>query len=76
MSKYTHMNYLLLRFLRGALAGAVGNMVVICGLTINSLGDLKAWGINLGFALISGAISGGVLTLDKYLRSTPEPPTQ
>jgi hypothetical protein len=64
------MNYLLARFLRGALAGAVSNMVVLCGLTINSLGDLKTWGINLGVALVVGAMSGGILALDKFLRST------
>jgi hypothetical protein len=61
------------RFIRGAVAGAVAFMVLVMGLLIkedhmytlmdvyNSLGILAGSGI-------MGALSGGLLALDKYFR--------
>ena len=56
------------RFLRGALAGAVGSIATISVFGGNSLVDLEAWLTALLISGISGAIAGGVLALDKYLR--------
>ena len=60
---------LLLRFVRGTVAGAIGNMLVVLPFAGSNWKDIKVW---LGVLIMSGivgAISGLILTADKYLRS-------
>jgi len=59
---------LIIRFIRGFIAGAVGSMITVGVFAGSGLNDLKQWGILLGVAAISGGITGGLLALDKAIR--------
>ena len=60
---------LALRFLRGAIAGAVSTMVVMTPSIIKEWRDIMVWLSALAIAGIVGAISGGLLAVDKYIRA-------
>jgi len=60
---------LLLRFLRGALAGAVANMVIIATFSGTSWNDVGVWLSALALSGAVGAVGGIILTADKYFRS-------
>ncbi len=61
------------RFFRGAVAGSVSAMATLIPLAIKedgvySMTDVKTMSILLGFSGIVGFVTGGILSLDKYLR--------
>lgn len=58
-----------LRFLRGGIAGAVSAMTVLQLTGAKSFEDIKALVYALGVAGITGFITGGLLALDKYIRT-------
>ena len=58
---------LLLRFLRGGVAGAIGTMVVIMPLSGN-WSELTSWLSALALAGVVGFISGLLQAIDKYIR--------
>lgn len=62
-----------LRFVRGSISGAVSSgATLLSGIAINNiqnLTDLKILGMTLLISLIVGAVTGGILTLDKYFRT-------
>lgn len=58
-----------MRFLRGAIAGAVGSMVLMKTSGVVSFHDLIAFWQALGVAGLAGATTGGLLALDKYVRA-------
>lgn len=59
------------RFLKGFLAGGIAQAVLIIngGLNIHNIEDLKG----LGFALVAGFITGGLLAVEKMLAWKDEP---
>ena len=59
---------LLLRFIRGFLAGAFGSLASMLPFIGNGWQELETWLIALSIAGIAGGLSGGILTLDKYFR--------
>ncbi len=59
----------LLRFLRGSVAGAVATMIPLLPQNISEVGNLKDWLMSLGIAGFIGAITGLILAIDKGLRS-------
>lgn len=61
-----------LRFLRGAISGAVSSMVVLQVAGAHSFADVSAFVYALGVAGLMGAITGGLLAVDKYIRSVPD----
>lgn len=58
-----------MRFARGFVAGACGSMVVMTGQGIMTWSDLSSWISALTIAGITGGVTGGLMALDKYLRS-------
>ena len=60
---------LIKRFVRGFVAGAVGNMLIVLPFSGQSLADIQTWIAALMMAGFVGGISGTILTIDKYLRS-------
>lgn len=58
-----------LRFLRGAISGAVASMVAMQVSGAHSFADVKAFTYSLGVSGIMGAITGGLLALDKFIRA-------
>lgn len=56
------------RFLRGFLAGSIGAMATITPMA-SGLSGLKEWFGLLAIAFIVGGVSGGVLALDKAVRT-------
>ena len=63
-----------MRFLRGALSGAISTMVVVVGSVSYTQGvttflDIQQMLYALGVSGIIGALSGGILALDKAIRS-------
>lgn len=62
------MNYLILRFLRGGVSGAISLMIVLGFTGAYNLQDIGQWLSTLGLAGIVGFVSGLILTVDKYLR--------
>lgn len=62
---------ILFRFLRGAIAGAVSTMAVIIP-AVNGWEELSIWLSTLALAGIVGAITGGLLALDKWIRNKPQ----
>lgn len=58
-----------LRFLRGAISGAVSSMAVLQVAGAHSFADVATFAHSLGVAGLMGAITGGILALDKYIRS-------
>ena len=67
--KYDYVKGLALRFLRGALAGSIGSMAPI-GLIATKFEDVKLGLSILILAGLSGGITGGLLSLDKFIRET------
>ena len=59
---------LLLRFVRGFVAGFVGAAATIIVPNIASIEELGDWMFALGMAGLVGGITGGLLALDKALR--------
>lgn len=57
-----------LRFLRGAIAGAVSTGTTITFIGGNTFSDLKAFFATLIVSLIVGATTGGLLAIDKFIR--------
>jgi len=57
-----------LRFLRGAIAGAVSSGSTITFVGGNSFSDLKSFLATLSIALIVGAVTGALLAVDKFVR--------
>lgn len=57
-----------MRFVRGAVAGAVASMVAINMGSVNTFSDLKTLGASLIIAGVVGALSGGLLAVDKLMR--------
>lgn len=57
------------RFLRGAVAGAISTMIIVAPNSILSWSDVGGWLMTLAIAGVVGSISGGLLALDKYIRS-------
>lgn len=57
-----------LRFLRGAIAGAVSTGGTITFIGGHTFSDLKSFVATLSVALIVGAITGGLLAIDKFVR--------
>jgi len=58
----------LYRFLRGALSGAVASMATLAVFSGGTIKDVQSWLAVLAIAGATGAISGGILALDKYRR--------
>lgn len=58
----------LLRFIRGFVAGAIASMATIVIFTGNGWSELKTWLIALSLAGLTGGITGGIMALDKYFR--------
>lgn len=69
MEKFNLNKSLVQRFLRGAVAGAVSTMIVVAPNSILSWSDVTGWLMTLAIAGVIGAISGGLMALDKYIRS-------
>ncbi|HKQ06113.1 MAG TPA: hypothetical protein VJ464_13340 [Blastocatellia bacterium] len=59
------------RFLRGFIAGAVGAGAVLTPVALQDFHSLATWLSLLLIAVIQGGITGGILALDKYLRTIP-----
>lgn len=60
---------LVLRFVRGFVAGAVGNMVIMLPFSGQSWKEVGTWLAILSLSGFVGGVSGALLTIDKYLRS-------
>lgn len=69
MDIYSKVKVAFLRFLRGAVSGAVSTMVVIQFTGGNSFSDLKSFVFSLTIAGFIGAVTGGLMALDKYFRA-------
>ena len=69
MDTYSKVKIVFLRFLRGAMSGAVSTMVVIQFTGGNSFSDLKAFMFSLTIAGFIGGVTGGLMALDKYFRA-------
>ena len=55
---------ILLRFARTFLSGAITGLLAVAPLAGYSITEAKAWGL----ALMTGAITGGLMALDKLVR--------
>jgi hypothetical protein len=56
------------RFLKGALSGAVSTAsVIVVMLPQNTFAEVSAWIGTVMSSLLVGAISGGILAVDKYV---------
>ena len=64
---------LLARFLRGFAAGAISAAAILSPVALQEINDLTRWLVLLLIAVVQGGITGGILALDKYFRSTPDP---
>lgn len=60
---------LLLRFVRGFVAGAVSSMLMINVTAVNTFSDLKVFLSALTISAIVGGLNGALLAVDKYFRS-------
>jgi len=58
------------RFLRGTIAGSIAAMAMIIPSNISDFNGLSDWLVALLLAGIIGAITGGIMAVDKYLRDT------
>jgi hypothetical protein len=64
------------RFLRGFVAGFAGSAVTLGVFAGQSIQELKEWLVLLLIAGTAAGISGGLLSIDKYLRWTKEEPVE
>lgn len=60
---------LLLRFIRGTVAGAIATMVPLLPSVTADIGSIKTWLTSLALSGFIGAITGLILTADKAVRS-------
>jgi hypothetical protein len=60
---------LILRFVRGTVAGMVATMIPLLPQAVGDVGDLNNWLKSLAVAGFIGAVTGLILTADKYIRS-------
>ena len=60
---------LILRFIRGSIAGAVATMVPLLPSVTADVGSIKTWLTSLALSGFIGAITGLILTIDKAVRS-------
>lgn len=68
----TKSKVVLKRFLKGALSGAVSTAsVVAVAMPNNTFSEVSAWISTVLIALIIGAVSGGILAVDKYINFKP-----
>ena len=58
-----------LRFLRGAIAGAVSTGATISFVGGYTFESLKSFAATVGVALIVGAVTGSCLAVDKFIRA-------
>jgi len=64
----TKSKVVLKRFLKGSLSGAVSTAsVVVVALPKHSFSEVSAWISTVLLALVIGAVSGGILAVDKYV---------
>lgn len=56
------------RFLRGAIAGAVSAGVTVTFSGTHTFSDLRSTLTTMGIMLITGAITGAFLAVDKFIR--------
>jgi len=59
---------LIIRFIRGFIAGAVGSMITVGVFAGTNLTDFQQWIGLLGIAAMAGGITGGLLSIDKAIR--------
>jgi hypothetical protein len=69
MDTTTLLKSVALRFVRGALSGAVSSMAVISYADVSTLTDLNRFLAGLAVAGIIGAVTGALMSADKFLRS-------
>jgi hypothetical protein len=61
------------RFLRGGIAGAFANAATLTIFTgIDSWTELQTALVFLGLSAFMGFITGSILAVDKFIRSTPQ----
>jgi len=70
MKKCSLAKRLLLRFVRGFVAGFCGTAISIGAFTGNQWRDLGIWLAFLSMSGLAGGITGGILAVDKYFRET------
>lgn len=58
----------ILRFLRGAIAGAVATMIPLLPQDISNVTNIKSWLISLATAAFIGFVTGLILAVDKAVR--------
>lgn len=68
MDEFTLSKVLYMRFIRGAIAGAASNMLLITFNGQNTWGDLSVFLSALTVSLVVGAITGALLAVDKFFR--------
>lgn len=66
MTDYTKS--ILLRFVRGSVAGALGFIIPLLPQSLSDITSLQDWLARLAFAGFVGLITGAVLALDKVIR--------
>ena len=69
MWNYLLNHPILLRFVKGGIAGAVGAMAVLTPFVGNSWDNLATWIVALSIAGLTGFISGGLQALEKWNRT-------
>jgi hypothetical protein len=63
----------LMRFARGGIAGAFASAATLTSLTgIQSWTELRIALVYLSLSALIGFITGGIMAVDKFLRSVPE----
>lgn len=58
-----------LRFFRGAISGAIASMILVQVQGAQAFSSLGSFYSALGVAALTGATTGALLALDKYIRS-------
>ena len=69
MQVKTKVKIAFFRFVRGAIAGATASMIGLNVVGVSTFVDLQVFLSSLGVAGAFGGITGGLLALDKYLRT-------
>ena len=59
---------IILRFVRGAVAGAIGPMLLLIPSNVADITNIKQWLASLGIAAFVGGIGGTLQAIDKALR--------
>jgi hypothetical protein len=64
---------ILWRFVRGGIAGAFASAATLTSLMgVQSWTELRTALVFLGLSALIGFITGGILAVDKFIRSTPQ----